>query len=128
MVWPPPEVATPMGPILTSSTSSTRSVSELADFTVCLLLGLYLAKTLDPESNSSMKRRTTMKKILAAGIIVMGIVAGLGASFTRLVAQQRGAATGSEAAVTIDADDVGGVVRSARGPEAGVWVMDETKR
>ena len=30
------------------------------------------------------------------------------------------------AAVAIDADDIGGVVRSAKGPEAGVWVIAET--
>ncbi|HJZ97066.1 MAG TPA: carboxypeptidase-like regulatory domain-containing protein [Candidatus Solibacter sp.] len=68
-----------------------------------------------------------MRKILAAGIIVMGFVAGLGTSFTRLAAQQRSAATGGEAAVTVDVDDIGGVVRSAKGPEAGVWVIAETK-
>jgi hypothetical protein len=28
--------------------------------------------------------------------------------------------------VAIDADDIGGVVRSAKGPEAGVWVIAET--
>src|SRR5262245_45365785 len=30
-------------------------------------------------------------------------------------------------AVAIDADDIGGVVASAKGPEAGVWVIAETK-
>ena len=30
------------------------------------------------------------------------------------------------AAVAIDADDIGGVVRGPRGPEAGVWVIAET--
>jgi hypothetical protein len=30
------------------------------------------------------------------------------------------------ASVPIDGDDIGGVVRSARGPEAGVWVIAET--
>ena len=35
-------------------------------------------------------------------------------------------ATG-RAAVPIDADDIGGVVTSAKGPEAGVWVIAETK-
>src|SRR5688500_57889 len=29
-------------------------------------------------------------------------------------------------AVTVDADDIGGVVRSSNGPEAGVWVIAET--
>ena len=30
------------------------------------------------------------------------------------------------AQVAIDGDDIGGVVRSPRGPEAGVWVIAET--
>ena len=30
-------------------------------------------------------------------------------------------------AVAIDQDDIGGVVRSSAGPEAGVWVIAETK-
>ena len=29
--------------------------------------------------------------------------------------------------IKIDADDIGGVVSSAKGPEAGVWVIAETK-
>ena len=33
----------------------------------------------------------------------------------------------AQSAVTIDADDIGGVVTSAKGPEAGVWVIAETK-
>ena len=37
-------------------------------------------------------------------------------------AQQKGAE-----AVAIDADDIGGVVRSPKGPEAGVWVIAETR-
>ena len=50
------------------------------------------------------------------------VVAGaLVASFNWVGAQQR---TG--AAVVIDADDIGGVVTSANGPEAGVWVIAET--
>ena len=32
-----------------------------------------------------------------------------------------------QAAVTVDADDLGGVVRSSKGAEAGVWVIAETK-
>ena len=38
---------------------------------------------------------------------------------TELRAQQ-------SAAVTIDGDDIGGVVTGANGPEAGVWVIAET--
>ena len=36
------------------------------------------------------------------------------------------AAQGTGASVAIDADDIGGVVTSAKGPEAGVWVIAET--
>src|SRR5215470_1645239 len=38
-----------------------------------------------------------------------------------LAAQQAGSV------VAIDADDIGGVVTSAKGPEAGVWVIAETR-
>ena len=52
-----------------------------------------------------------------------GIAAGIGLSilFTVTRAQQTPANT-----VTIDADDLGGVVTSTSGPEAGVWVIAET--
>src|SRR3974377_868126 len=50
--------------------------------------------------------------------------AGLGlywaASPRKLQAQQAGQG------VKIDADDIGGVVTSSKGPEAGVWVIAET--
>ena len=42
----------------------------------------------------------------------------LAASLTRVSAQQP--------AVSVDNDDIGGVVTSTRGPEAGVWVIAET--
>src|SRR5438034_11087619 len=43
------------------------------------------------------------------------------ASLTWVHAQQR-----SAVAVAIDPDDIGGVVTSSNGPEAGVWVIAET--
>src|SRR3984893_15009960 len=36
-------------------------------------------------------------------------------------------AQGASAAAQIDADDIGGVVTGAKGPEAGVWVIAETR-
>ena len=42
-------------------------------------------------------------------------------SFSWVKAQQ-----GSGAAVTLDPDDIGGLVTSSKGPEAGVWVIAET--
>jgi hypothetical protein len=43
------------------------------------------------------------------------------AVLTRVSARQAGSA-----AVTVDGDDIGGVVTGPRGPEAGVWVIAET--
>ncbi len=57
-------------------------------------------------------KRTAM---FAAGLAIL-----LAISFTSIKATQ-------QAAISVDADDVGGVVRSGKGPEAGVWVIAETK-
>jgi hypothetical protein len=61
-----------------------------------------------------------MKKtrLLYLGIAAVAIAAFVAAP-GRLSSQQN-------AAVSIDADDIGGVVTSASGPEAGVWVIAET--
>jgi hypothetical protein len=56
----------------------------------------------------------------AASLAVAGVLAAA-ASFTWVNAQQT-----SGAAVAIDPDDIGGVVTSSNGPEAGVWVIAET--
>jgi hypothetical protein len=50
----------------------------------------------------------------------LGIVTFLAVSPVRLGGQQ------NNASVRIDNDDIGGVVTSAKGPEAGVWVIAET--
>ena len=42
------------------------------------------------------------------------------------VAADRSAPAAPAATVTVDKDDLGGVVTSAKGPEAGVWVIAET--
>src|SRR5687767_7642381 len=52
---------------------------------------------------------------------VLFVVAILGASLSGRTAQR-----GAGAAIPIDPDDIGGVVRGAKGPEAGVWVIAET--
>lgn len=54
---------------------------------------------------------------LASGMLVA--VALLLMSLTSISARQ-------PAAVSVDADDLGGVVRTTKGPEAGVWVIAET--
>jgi hypothetical protein len=48
----------------------------------------------------------------------LAVASALIASFTWVSAQQRSGAT-----VAIDPDDIGGVVSSSKGPEAGVWVI-----
>src|SRR5438552_18029511 len=53
--------------------------------------------------------------------VSLAVASVLMASLTWVNAQQRGGAT-----VAIDPDDIGGVVTSSKGPEAGVWVIAET--
>jgi hypothetical protein len=61
--------------------------------------------------------RTT--RLLCIGFVVAVIVVFLALSPNRLGSQQN-------PSVRIDSDDIGGVVTSAKGPEAGVWVIAET--
>src|SRR6059036_2674945 len=51
----------------------------------------------------------------------LAVASALMASLTWVNAQQRSGAT-----VATDPDDIGGVVTSSKGPEAGVWVIAET--
>jgi hypothetical protein len=55
------------------------------------------------------------------GLLAITCACALAVSFSWVQAQQGGGAT-----VAIDGDDIGGVVASAKGPEAGVWVIAET--
>jgi len=59
------------------------------------------------------------KKILYWGAAVLSAALFLAVSPVRLTGQQK-------AMVQIDKDDIGGVVASTKGPEAGVWVIAET--
>jgi len=59
--------------------------------------------------------------VLYAGAVALGLALVLTASQSQMNAGQQAAD-----AVRIDTDDVGGVVTSAKGPEAGVWVIAET--
>src|SRR5437667_12238178 len=59
--------------------------------------------------------------LLYLGVVAAGISLFLAVSAIQLSGQQ---STG--AAVRIDNDDIGGVVTSANGAEAGVWVIAET--
>ncbi len=62
-----------------------------------------------------------MKRALNPRLGALVVAFALVISFKLVAAQQGGGAT-----VAIDADDIGGVVTSAKGPEAGVWVIAET--
>ena len=63
----------------------------------------------------------TTKKTLCAAVAVIAVAVCV-ASWRPAVSAQ-----GGGGAVRIDGDDIGGVVTSAKGPEAGVWVIAETK-
>ena len=61
----------------------------------------------------------TTKRVLSLGVLVGSLALFLAVSNARTAAQNGGA-------VPIDSDDIGGVVTSSKGPEAGVWVIAET--
>jgi hypothetical protein len=61
-----------------------------------------------------------IKSKLYLGTAAIAVAVALAGSAIELGAQQ-------PPAVAIDNDDIGGVVTGANGPEAGVWVIAETK-
>jgi len=61
-----------------------------------------------------------MRKILLLGVAALSIAAVVSLDPVPLHAQQ-------VSAVAIDNDDIGGVVTGPKGPEAGVWVIAETR-
>ena len=65
------------------------------------------------------------KRVLYGSIVVVGLALFLAVSRVGMSAPQYGAQA-TNGAVRIDNDDIGGVVTSAKGPEAGVWVIAET--
>src|SRR3954470_9236515 len=64
-----------------------------------------------------MRAKTALYASVAFGLLAMGLPASMNAQQTSAPAP---------AAVPIDGDDIGGVVTSRFGPEAGVWVIAET--
>src|SRR5947207_15066545 len=58
--------------------------------------------------------------------IPCGIAAALAALMT-IAVPSAGAQQAAAPAVAIDNDDIGGVVTGPKGPEAGVWVIAETR-
>ena len=59
------------------------------------------------------------KRLVYLGVVAAGIAAFLTSWPSQLSSQQG-------TSVSIDNDDIGGVVTSTKGPEAGVWVIAET--
>ena len=69
----------------------------------------------------------TTKRLLYSGVLAVGVAVLLVAYPVRLSGPALSEAEGQQnAGVRIDNDDIGGVVTSATGPEAGVWVIAET--
>ncbi len=64
----------------------------------------------------------TTRQALYLGVAAVALAVALSGSSGPLSAQQDPAAS-----VAIDADDIGGVVTGPKGPEAGVWVIAETR-
>src|SRR3954469_16872177 len=74
------------------------------------------------ESAQTRSRAMKMTRLLWSAATAAGFALALNAVPLHGTAVQP-----PSAAVTVDADDVGGVVTSANGPEAGVWVIAETR-
>ena len=73
-----------------------------------------------------MSHRTRSQRVIARGSVpAVALLACLSLSWMIARTYAQGAGAGATK-VAIDADDIGGVVTSANGPEAGVWVIAET--
>jgi hypothetical protein len=66
------------------------------------------------------------KQVLYSTVAAVAIVALAASVLAPANAQPKPRTASITAPVVIDADDIGGVVRGAKGPEAGVWVIAET--
>ncbi len=67
----------------------------------------------------------SLNQVLYSTVAAIGIAA-LATSSAPVSAQPKPPQGVATSTVAIDADDIGGVVRGAKGPEAGVWVIAET--
>jgi hypothetical protein len=64
--------------------------------------------------------------LVTTGFVLAGLIAVVGARQQANATAAQAAAQAAANRVAIDNDDIGGVVTSANGPEAGVWVIAET--
>ena len=75
------------------------------------------------EAHHECSKRKSVGLVLAA----LGMIAGLAVVRLQAGPRPNGAIAQAQASgVSVSADNVGGVVTSANGPEAGVWVIAET--
>src|SRR5262245_56765563 len=65
-------------------------------------------------------------KVLFVMLVLIGSTA-LFVGFRMNLTAQQPAPAAQQGTPAIDADDIAGVVTSAKGPEAGVWVIAETR-
>ncbi|MES1255336.1 MAG: carboxypeptidase-like regulatory domain-containing protein, partial [Acidobacteriota bacterium] len=72
------------------------------------------------------KSRSWRIALVTGGVVFAGAIGLVGAR-SQPAAGAAAAAQAAAAGVAIDADDIGGVVTGPRGPEAGVWVIAETR-
>src|SRR5215468_762343 len=70
--------------------------------------------------NESHQRGVHMTKKLVMQFLAIAVLTIVVTSLTGMRAQ-------TVAQVAVDSDDIGGVVTGPRGPEAGVWVIAETR-
>jgi hypothetical protein len=63
--------------------------------------------------------------MLERKVLLIGLATAVGGASIGVVAAQRPPSTLAQ--IRIDDDDIGGIVTSVRGPEAGVWVIAETE-
>src|SRR5438094_10532542 len=75
-----------------------------------------------PRTDVDSPKEIPMSKTVFARPAAIACARFVAASLTVLRAGQAPAGT-----VALDADDIGGVVTGAKGPEAGVWVIAETR-
>src|SRR5258705_9133086 len=82
---------------------------------------LGYVRPVEPNANAT-REQMGMKRTACIGMLSASFAALLCAVSANSAAAQP--AAGQQ--VRIDADDIGGIVTGAKGPEAGVWVIAET--
>src|SRR5690349_17256017 len=130
----PPDISSAFGQSLAVS-SSHRAGNCCADaidaqrhtpVTPARTLASFIRDLLDvtmlhsPRSERSRGTDMSTTQVLSVGFAI------LASTLVGVTGVRTGAATPPAVAVGVDADDLGGVVTSSKGPEAGVWVIATT--